>query len=240
MTDRLYIAARAPRPGFTKTRLGRVIGHESAASIYAAFLTDLAARFASAPFDTGWYITPPDAWPEINTVLPHPRRSASVIPQPDGDWTCRQRALFSGMQRRAESRTVLIASDSPHLPIDHVTDAFELLRSRDLVFGPVEDGGYYLIGMSSPRATAVLDDVRMSTGDVLERLIERAKSLRLSVGLVSPTFDIDQADDLHKLIHEIAGRSDLAATSKALERIGIATVPTVARYAQLTGIEADR
>ena len=240
MTDRLYIAARAPRPGFTKTRLGRDIGHEAAASIYAAFLTDLAERFAAAPFETGWYITPPDAWREISAVLPCPQPRAAIIPQPEGDWTSRQRVLFGGMRRRGEGRTVLIASDSPHLPIRHVSAAFELLSERDLVFGPVEDGGYYLIGMSTPRAAAALDGVRMSTGDVLQQLIKRAESLNLSVGLVPPTFDIDEADDLHKLFREIARRSDLEATSRALERIDPAVVVSLDTSGQFVGIEADR
>ncbi len=240
MSDRLYIAARAPRPGFTKTRLGRAIGHESAAAIYAGFLTDLATRFAMAPFETGWYITPPDAWPEISAVLPRPQSRNSIIPQPNGDWTSRQRALFQGMHRRGERRSVLIASDSPHLPVGHVSAAFELLGERDLVFGPVEDGGYYLIGMRTPRAIEVLDGIQMSTGDVLERLIGRAESLNLSVGLVPPTFDVDEIGDLARLIQEIARRSDLAATSRALERLGLTRVPTTGRYEQFAGIEFDR
>ena len=42
MRDALYIAAKAPRAGFAKTRLGREIGHERAVAFYAAFLSDLA------------------------------------------------------------------------------------------------------------------------------------------------------------------------------------------------------
>jgi len=240
MSDRLYIAARAPRPGFTKTRLGRVVGHEAAASVYSAFLTDLASRFAWVPFETGWYITPPDAWPEISAVLPNRHARHAIIPQPEGDWTARQHALFSGMRRRGEDRMVLIASDSPHLPVSYVTDAFDVLAERDLVFGPVEDGGYYLIGARTPRMTEVLDGMRMSTGDVLERLIERAATLGLSVGLVPSTFDIDEADDLHRLMGEIARRTDLEATRRALETIESPAVPSFARQAHLTGIEADR
>ena len=59
----LLIAARAPIPGFTKTRLGAAIGMERAAALYAAFLVDLAARFTPGPnedlgFDVGWAYTP--------------------------------------------------------------------------------------------------------------------------------------------------------------------------------------
>jgi hypothetical protein len=65
----LHIAARAPRPGFAKSRLGRTIGHLAAVELYAAFLRDLASRFNSTPFPVGWYITPDDAWPELAPLV---------------------------------------------------------------------------------------------------------------------------------------------------------------------------
>lgn len=55
----LYIAAKAPRPGFAKTRLGKAIGPMQAIALYKAFLQDLAARFSTAPFEVVWFITPP-------------------------------------------------------------------------------------------------------------------------------------------------------------------------------------
>jgi uncharacterized protein len=52
--DVLYVAARAPRPGFTKSRLGRAIGHERIATLYGTFVQDLAERLEAAPFAVGW------------------------------------------------------------------------------------------------------------------------------------------------------------------------------------------
>ncbi len=221
MTDRLFIAARAPRPGFTKTRLGREIGHDAAAGLYRAFLTDLATRFSATPFELGWYVTPPGAWPEIRPCLTTLPSSPVVLPQPDGDWSARQRALFAGMAERGERRTVLIASDSPQLPVAVVADAFDLLSERDLVLGPVLDGGYYLIGMRSPDVASVLDGVPMSTADVLERLIDRASDLGFSTGLVEPTFDVDVLDDLARLRDVVQQPDDLLATRAALRSLGL-------------------
>ncbi|MBI2323280.1 MAG: hypothetical protein HYU88_14575, partial [Chloroflexi bacterium] len=69
MREVLYIAAKAPRVGFAKTRLGEAVGQAQAVALYAAFLRDLAARFADAPFPVGWYVTPPDAWSEIAPLV---------------------------------------------------------------------------------------------------------------------------------------------------------------------------
>ena len=229
--DVLYVAARAPRPGFTKTRLGRIIGHDHAAALYEAFVRDLAERFSRAPFTVGWYVTPDDAWNELAPLVSTGRgwggELGTVLAQPPGDWTERQRDLFATASTRHERRIVLIASDSPHLSLEWVIEAFERLRRDDLVLGPTEDGGYYLIGMRTPAVpttvhpSEVLTGVRMSTGTVLDELLARAAVLGLQASLLSPTFDIDEAADLDRLLPLVLLRDDLAATRTALETLGL-------------------
>jgi rSAM/selenodomain-associated transferase 1 len=216
VSDALWVIARAPRVGFAKTRLGRTIGHEQAIILYRAFLQDLAARFSDSPFAPGWYVTPPDAWPEISPLT---GESGSILLQGDGDLTERQRELFLGATSRSERRTVLIASDSPHLTVEVVEEAFRLLHRQDLVFGPTYDGGYYLIGMRGYHD--VLKGTLMSMGTELDGIIARARLLELSVGLLEPTFDVDVVEDLKHLRPLALERPDLAATRDALESVGL-------------------
>jgi uncharacterized protein len=227
----LYVAARAPRPGFAKSRLGRTIGHERASALYSAFVQDLAERLEASPFPVGWYVTPDDAWIDLAPLIPSGRTVRGehhrIIVQPPGDWTERQRVLFASAQERLEQRTVLIASDSPQLDVDLIGEAFEQLQRDDLVLGPTQDGGYYLIGMRTPchptaaRPWDALSGVRMSTGTVLDEILMRAAGLGLRTSLLSPTFDIDEEDDLDRLIPLALVRDDLAATRAALERLGL-------------------
>lgn len=221
MMPMLYIAARAPRPGFTKTRLGRAIGAEAAAALYAAFLADLAHRFQIAPFGVGWFVTPPDAWPEIAAVVPSDANRPVVIPQPAGDWATRQHALFAGMACRREQRTILIASDSPQIELEQLQHAFDLLEERDLVLGPVHDGGYYLIGMRAASTATLLDDLPMSDGAVLSRLSARARARGYSIGLAESTYDVDAIADLELLCRDAWRRDDLSATRAALHQLGL-------------------
>ncbi len=218
MSDALYVIARAPRAGFAKTRLGRTIGHERAISLYKAFLRDLAARFADSPYPPGWYVTPPDAWPEISALTGETGR---VIFQGDGDLTRRQRELFRGAKGRGEERTVLIASDSPHIGVGVVEEAFRRLDGDDLVFGPTFDGGYYLVGMRGQGPCDVLEGVPMSVGTELDGIVARARLLGLSVGLVETTFDVDVVEDLEHLRPLALQRPDLRATRDALESLGL-------------------
>jgi rSAM/selenodomain-associated transferase 1 len=216
--DILYVAAKAPREGVAKTRLGREVGHGAAVGLYRAFLLDLAARFSGAPFPVGWYVTPPDAWADLAPLVDghgEPR----VLFQGDGDWTERQRDLFRGAAGRGEERTVLIASDSPQLAVGVVEEAFRALEEHELVFGPTHDGGYYLIGMRGWHD--VLHNIPMSTNTVLDDIAARARASGLSVGWVETTFDVDEAEDLDRLRALVARRADLAATRAALEEFGL-------------------
>jgi len=227
LRDALYIAAKAPRPGFTKTRLGRHLGQQAAVRLYRAFLRDLSVRFASLPQDLdctlGWYITPPDAWPELAPLVTtaHQAQPPTILAQGDGDWTTRQEALFADAAARGEGRTVLIASDSPHLAASTIASAFQQLDDHDLVLGSVTDGGYYLIGMRGWHD--ILCGIPMSTRTVTSEIVARATQRRLSVGWTTPTFDIDEVADLPQLCRLAVTRSDLPATRIALHELGLLT-----------------
>jgi len=215
----LYVAAKAPRAGFAKTRLGKAIGDDAALRLYRAFISDLAARFATAPFEVGWYVTPADGWPEVAALLPVSEGGARVLVQPVGDWAQRQAALFQGAAQRGEDRTVLVASDSPQLTVSLVQRAFALLSTCDVVLGPVHDGGYYLIGMRGSHD--VLSGVAMSTATAFEQIVERSHRAGLRLGLLETTFDVDEVADLAALRRVAHERDDLPATRAALEMLAL-------------------
>ncbi len=229
--DVLYIAAKAPRPGLVKTRLAHVIGDERAATLYKAFLTDLPARFGrpGLPFEVGWYVAPPGAWPEVAQQLGTRARNALVLEQDGGlDWTERQRALFRAAPGRGEDKIVLVASDSPHLAEETVTSAFVALDRHDLVLGPTFDGGYYLLGM---RACGwredLLDGIQMSGSSVLGEILERALRLQLSVATLGTTFDVDELEDLQHLreLKQQPWEVDLRETIAALDDMKTHGIP---------------
>lgn len=220
----LYIAAKAPRPGLAKTRLGAQIGGERATALYRAFLRDIARQFSRAPFPVGWYITPLDGWPEINAATGNVWPRERLLIQPDGDWTYRQRELFRRQTPTPNRPIILIASDSPQVTIGKVADAFRLLERHDVVLGPVTDGGYWLIGMRS--WLEIFDGVSMSTAAVVDQIAERAGRLGASLGYAASTFDIDTLADLQPLIQLLDRRNDLPATRFALESLGL--VPNAA------------
>lgn len=225
----LMIAARAPIPGQTKTRLGKALGMERAAALYRGFLRDLADRFegaisdAPAAFDLAWTYSPPehDFRRELEVLtgraaLPGVRFAAQDGP----DWGIRQANLLRWSDDQGYVRSVLMASDSPHLPVSTVLDAFSLLEANDVVIGRVRDGGYYLIGMRGFHD--VLTNVAMSTASAADGVVREAGRMGLLVGELPETFDIDEVADLDALTDVLAENPGLCPeTRDALARLGL-------------------
>ncbi len=220
MRPALYVAAKAPLPGVAKTRLGEAVGHDLAIGLYRAFVSDLARRLAASPVTPGWYVTPDDAWGTLGPLVSPGGAPARVVEQGSGSWTDRQRRLFAGASARGEGPVVLIASDSPHVTVETVQEAFARLGRDDVVLGRVHDGGYYLLGMRG--CHEVLQGVEMSTGAVADQVAQRAGRLGLSLGHVDATFDVDEAEDLGRLRAATLVRDDLPATRAALAALDAA------------------
>src|SRR5947209_5470631 len=98
----LVVMARYPEAGKTKTRLGRIIGDNRAASLYQAFLTDLAHRFAEQPYDLHWAFTPPEAnFPAfIAALAAHNAPHMTCFPQQGADLGARLHHVFLEMHTR--------------------------------------------------------------------------------------------------------------------------------------------
>lgn len=226
----LLIAARDPVPGQTKTRLGAVIGMEAAARLYHGFLIDLAARFtpvtkASAEdggYDLGWAFSPPtcDFRAVISALAGPPPATVQFVPQDGDTWGGRQLNLLRWGHDHGYARTVLIASDSPHLPANVPRDAFAALVDYDVALGRVLDGGYYLIGVQGFHD--VLSGVPMSTSSAADAVATRADELGLRLAQLPPTFDIDEAVDLVHLRAALAPTGEPSpATWVALDELGL-------------------
>lgn len=114
-----------------------------------------------------------------------------VIPQPKGDLGSRMAAAFDA------GVAALVGTDIPSLTADYVDRALAALEEVDLVIGPVEDGGYCLIAMSAPRAQ-VFRSIPWSTPRVLSATLDAAHGLSLTVRLLEPLWDVDDAADFER------------------------------------------
>ncbi len=187
MAQTLVIMVKAPLMGRVKTRLARAIGPPEAVRFYRAATAALLRRVGR---DRRWRtvlaVDPPGArlapfWP---AAIPR-------LAQPGGDLGCRMRDLI---RRAPAGPVVLIGSDIPGIRAPHIAEAFAALRQADAVFGPAEDGGYWLVGFRAGfRPRTVFDGVRWSGPDALADT--RANLAGHAVAEVGTLFDVDAAPD---------------------------------------------
>lgn len=211
----LIIVARYPEPGKTKTRLAASIGAAAAAELYRAFLTDLARRFIDRDYDLHWAYTPPES--DYNTfaaTLAYPSvQSIHCFPQQGIDLGQRLHHAFQWTYQHGYDHTILIGSDSPHISLETITNARAALDKTDIVLGPADDGGYYLIAMRKPHD--VFSGIPMSTSVVTQMTIDTAHSQGLTVHLGEPLFDIDDLPDLLRLARLLEADPSLAPATAA-------------------------
>ncbi|MGI9058093.1 MAG: TIGR04282 family arsenosugar biosynthesis glycosyltransferase [Ktedonobacteraceae bacterium] len=211
----LIIVARYPEPGKTKTRLAASIGAAATAGLYRAFLTDLARRFIDQDYDLYWAYTPPesDYSTFVTTLVPPSAHAMHCFPQQGIDLGQRLHHAFQWTYQHSYDYTILIGSDSPHISLEVIANARVALDTTDIVLGPADDGGYYLIAMRKPHD--VFSGIPMSTSVVTQMTIAMAHSQGLTVHLGEPLFDIDELPDLLRLAQLLEADPSLAPATAA-------------------------
>ncbi|GIV80141.1 MAG: hypothetical protein KatS3mg050_4535 [Litorilinea sp.] len=201
----LSVVAKRPAPGQTKTRLCPPLDGTAAATLYACFLQDTLSLMRQVPdvCRTLAY-APPEELAYFRALAP----DFALVPQQGADLGERLDNLLSGLLQEAgtpgPSQAVVMDSDSPTLPPAYLADAFQALdQGADVVLGPCDDGGYYLIGLTRPQPR-LLREVTMSTDHVLQDTLAIARELGLAVALLPTWYDVDTAAELERLEQELA------------------------------------
>jgi rSAM/selenodomain-associated transferase 1 len=204
----IVIMAKAPRKGFVKTRLA---GACDVVQLSECMLRDTLALVQALPRVQVAVMCPAGDVAEIAARLPPGVRVAGQAGTGLGA------ALASVFEHFVPDfrRVIAVDSDSPHLPLAFLHSAFELLESNDVVVGPTEDGGYYLVGASAvhPR---LFDAAPLGTGSARDALLANARALGLSVAFTGPCYDVDVPADLHRLSAELRLQPARAPRTAAL------------------------
>lgn len=190
----LIVFVKRPRPGEVKTRLAQNVGADDASAVYRAMaehvLRETAAR-AAGEYGRLVRFTPASAREEIERWLP----SEPCAPQAGDDLGERMAHAFAQAFADGTRRVVLIGTDTPALERGHVLQAFQALRTHDLVIGPARDGGYYLVGLAAPRPE-LFRGIAWSTPSVCAATLARAAAHGLRTHALPELCDVDTLADL--------------------------------------------
>jgi hypothetical protein len=203
----LVVIAKEPVPGTVKTRLASVLGADGAAQVAEAMLADTLAGIAEADAEPWVCFAPADARTRMARRAPWCR----LIAQVDGDLGDRLAACFAALLGGGAEQVVIVGADTPQVPAATYQAAFRLLDQVDVVLGPAEDGGYYLVGAKAALPELFVG-VPMGTADVLEVTIRRAIHRRLQIGTVPTLRDLDRLEDLRAAL--AAGELDASPRTR--------------------------
>jgi rSAM/selenodomain-associated transferase 1 len=195
-----------PEAGKVKTRLVPPLSPQGAAELYRRMLADTVNKI--------------DRFDQIDKLLFYEGGSAAreyfgiaapslrALPQRGKDLGERMKEAFGVAFSMGYDGVVIIGTDSPDLPDEYVTQAFRLLEETDVVFGPAEDGGYYLLGMKS-LSPGLFESIPWSTSEVYRSSIEAAGRLRLKTAVLPFWHDIDTEPDLYRPEYADSGSAPL-------------------------------
>jgi rSAM/selenodomain-associated transferase 1 len=194
----LIVVAKRPAPGKTKTRLSPPLTSELASALYECFLLDTLdqMRQVEGTQRVIAYLDDPDYFRRLAPDF-------ELIPQEGYDLGERLDHALTSYLSCGYQRAVIMDSDSPTLPADYLSQAFDVLAAgADVILGPCDDGGYYLIGITKP-SPRLLREVHMSTPTVAAETIALAKDEGLNLISLPTWYDVDDVASLSRLRQEI-------------------------------------
>lgn len=189
------ILAKAPVPGFAKTRLTPLLGADGAAALQARLIRRIVETTLSASIGPTTVWATPDPTHTAFTSLS--ACAISLARQPDGDLGARMLAAVAATNGPA----LVVGTDCPVLTAGHLQQAADALRTHDVIVIPAEDGGYCLIGMRQPQP-ALFSEMPWSTASVMSETRRRLDRLGLAWRELPSLWDVDTEHDLMRLRRE--------------------------------------
>lgn len=189
----LIVMAKHPELGRVKTRLAKGLGAVAATRFYRQTTDDVLRRVGDDPrWQTAVAVSPDRAVHERVFA----RYGLPVLAQGAGDLGHRMGRL---MRDLPAGPVVIVGSDIPDISGRHVAEAFKALGTHDAVFGPADDGGYWLVGLRRvPRVVDIFDNVRWSGEHTLADTLRNVGQAGLSVAMLGVLRDIDTVDDYQR------------------------------------------
>lgn len=184
----ILIFTRNPELGKVKTRLAKTIGDEKALTIYKFLLNHTKEVTQNLPYDKAVYysvkVRDNDIW-NVETY--------QKFAQHGEDLGIRMENAFQNAFNAGYEKVLIIGSDLYDLEEKHIHQAFEQLNANDVVIGPAEDGGYYLLGMKK-LYTAVFQNKAWGTETVRKDTLSDLQND--SVFLLDMLNDVDYFEDI--------------------------------------------
>tara|TARA_R110001632_G_scaffold179993_5_gene300022 strand:- start:21790 stop:22440 length:651 start_codon:yes stop_codon:yes gene_type:complete len=173
--------------GKVKTRLAKTIGDLGAFAIYSELFKITEKESQKVDSDRHIYFS--------DAIIPSKWENDAKFVQEGKNLGEKMRNAFANGFNDGYENIILIGSDLPKISKEIIESAFEKLKKNDVVFGPAEDGGYYLIGLSKINSS-IFENKPWSQSSLLDVTLQQLSEQKSLVSLLPPLNDIDTFEDL--------------------------------------------
>ncbi|MDO6437998.1 TIGR04282 family arsenosugar biosynthesis glycosyltransferase [Cyclobacterium sp. 1_MG-2023] len=201
MKKAIIVFQKFPSPGKVKTRLAATIGNEKAVFIYTYLLNYTHKLLSSIKADVLIFHEGP-----IDTKQ-YAKDNYSFYPQTGKDLGEKMSQAFDQAFTEGYEHVIIIGTDCIELRLRHIEEAFACLANNDLILGPAEDGGYYLIGLNKNDGQ-LFENIAWSSDSVFANTIAIATEKQLKVHLLECLNDIDEYSDLSDQLIALISETD--------------------------------
>jgi hypothetical protein len=185
MKNTVVVFARAPRLGSVKRRLAKDIGDRAALRFHAGTLIRLLCDLLrDRSFRTVLALTPDRAADRLPVRIERMAQGRGDIGE----------RMARACRRFRHGNVAIIGSDIPDARAADLRAAFRALGRYDAVFGPAEDGGYWLMALGPRRPAQPFHNARWSTEHALADTLRNFRGRR--IGRMRMLRDVDTACDL--------------------------------------------
>lgn len=190
----LIVFQKNPVLGKVKTRLAATLGEKQALKIYLQLLQHTYFMINQLQnIDTFIYFSD-----ELEPGMDNSFLSNVQFRVQNGfDLGSRMKHAFSQVLCEGYEKALIIGTDCPGITTAIIYEAFRKLNLTDVVFGPAEDGGYYLLGMKKNDSN-LFDKMTWSNQHVLSESIKRLNLDHKTFTLLEILSDIDNEADWEK------------------------------------------
>ncbi len=207
----LIIFVKSPVAGKVKTRLCPPLTAELAAELYRCFVDDIltqSVRLSRNRCDLFVFVSPAESVSAYEETLTQLKRheitgsAISCLAQIEGDLGRRLDHAFAMLFTRGYERVVVIGSDQPTLPDERILEAFAALSRFDVVIGPSEDGGYYLLGLRNV-CPILFEGIPWSSDRVAGMTTDRVRQAGLTLDVLPKWYDVDDERSLARMDNDL-------------------------------------
>ncbi|MBI4456196.1 MAG: TIGR04282 family arsenosugar biosynthesis glycosyltransferase [Acidobacteria bacterium] len=182
-----------------KTRLQPCLTADEALALHIACLEDLCEKLAALKngFEIYCFLSE-----EVDSI-PERCRTSNLRIQAPGDLGRRMQAAAEHLFDLRHDAVIFLGSDTPHLDPKLLFQAIDSLQDYEVVIGPSQDGGYYLLALKQPHQK-LFRNINWGSEKVLSETLERLRRRKTSFALLEESFDLDRPSDLKRFMQSEA------------------------------------